>query len=1014
MTRPDTTRRSHHAPASIGGDSTLSDFDPEHEAMVSTRQIDHSDRLPDIPASLRTTPRGKSPVLDPEYTVDTSTIQHTFPQISDVESSGEDETDEFSIEIGRGMKRQHHQQQLHRGDDSRNSMLSIGNPSIRSSSPAIKLDLPATSTPPRSTLRNAKRAAADGNNLRKDAQIRRASQMQKENVDPQASRVRSMSGIPTEGRHTLSEMHIKAREAYDGSFIGDERPKNIAVNTRTTRFGNVSSQVAAAVENAQREGQLKESRRGKQSGSNYLPANPTYTLDTANSFLLPDMPNISELVSGVLEDGTPVFPRQMRPRTTRFVSPPAEDPEASQPQGHLPLETVPIPEDEKVLFVSLKLLQDKVADLEFAKSETERKLDDVRQENHLLRTEKARRQKEQHDRLKMFGGDEPEARASGAKSLQEKNKLEATTLALQNKLDIAERKIQVHEGALKSLSHERDSAITQLGVAYLNTQDVRRENETLKQENADLKARVATLTAFARQYAGNDTETHQSITKGYLDTEPITVNADENEGLTLRTSDSVQSLGKSKDQRTRTQTIRDGQRSGISGQIEKEMLKMAKEREDEDLFSLNLSRPSQANAKGAQPSLRSKAEKAEIRKQPNTGKQRKRVIVEEVDTTEVLEDVSEQVKSQTGAAEDFTVLSFIDDREIAQLRRRLEAERAARKQRQSVSKEAVTSSSGTSKRVASDPPRKSSLKEPKEKFPRTSSAVDEISMTGKTDLSEFEEHGTTRRRRHSDHSVASQHRHRKPIPELTSAFILPDITLHHADNAAQKPVRLSESAQKVLDNIARHDGKNCTVCKRLLPDGVTHDHDHDDNQRETITVPKPVPVSERMPEPSVYNEEPTMRPSQPPALALATVLKSLEDELSHLKMQLTTVQNAYTKHDASLSKRQRKSLSARIEKLVKEIDTKSDQIYALYDVLEGQKEDGHEMNEKEVEITLQSIGIDVQGGRLADITGTTDMSAKRTQPLQDSDEEDDDELPWEGIESTGEITGRTSGSRRRL
>lgn len=401
----------------------MSDFDPEHEAMVSTRQLDHSDRLPEIPASLRTTPRGgKSPVLDPEYTVDTSTIQHTFPQISDVESSGDDATDEFSIEIGRGMKKQQHQP-LHRGDDSRNSMLSIGNPSIRSSSPAIKLDFPATSTPPRSALRNAKRAAAaaEGSNLRKDAQIRRASQMQKENVDPQPSRARNMSGIPSEARHTLSEMHIKARDAYEGSFIGDERPKSIPVNTRTTRFGNVSSQVAAAMENAQREGQLKESRRGKHAGPSHPPANPTYTFDTANSFLLPDIPNISELVSGVLEDGTPVFSRQTRPRTTRFLSPPAEDPDASQPQGHLPLEVVPIPEDEKVLFVSLKLLQDKVADLEFAKSETERKLDDARQENHLLRSEKSRRQKEQHDRLKMFGGDEVEGRSSGARSLQEKN-----------------------------------------------------------------------------------------------------------------------------------------------------------------------------------------------------------------------------------------------------------------------------------------------------------------------------------------------------------------------------------------------------------------------------------------------------------------------------------------------------------------------------------------------------------------------------------------------------------------
>ncbi|KAH8700242.1 hypothetical protein BGW36DRAFT_337616 [Talaromyces proteolyticus] len=1008
MTRPyTTTRRSeHYSQASIGGDSTVSDFDPEHEAMVSTRQLDNSDKLPEIPTRLRG--RTNSLDLEPDYTVDTSTINRAFPQFSEVESSGEDETDDFSIEIGRGVKKQH------RGDDSRNSMMSIDNPSLRSSSPAIKLDYPATSTPPRSALRNSKRVS-EGSNLRKDAQIRRASQMQKENIDPQPSRPKHSAGASGEARRTLSEMHVRARETYDGSYIGDERPKSMPVNTRNTRFANVPSQIAAAVDSATRDAQGKESRRSKQFAPSNPPANPTYTIDTGThqSFLLPDLPNISELVSGVYEDGTPVFTRHPKPRTTRFVSPPVEDAEVSQPQGHLLLEAVPIPEDEKALFVSLKLLQDKVADLEFAKSETEKKLDDVRKENHLLRSEKARRQKEYHDRLRMFGGDEGEQGKSGTRSLQEKNKLEAANLELQNCLDIAERKIQVHESSLKSLSQERDSAVTQLGVAYLNTQDVRRENETLKQENADLKARVATLTTLTRQLAGYETETRQSLPQGNVDTEPITINTDENENFTQKTSDSAYAQVKYKDQRTHTRPMRDEPQGGVSRQIEKEILRMEKERQDEDLFSLNLSRPIQANLKSS--SSRSKAEKPESKKLPNTGKQRlKRVILEEADTTEPLVEISERVKASNDTDRDFTLLSFIDDREIAQLRKRLEAERAARKQRQSFSwKEQVTSTSTVAKRVASDPPRKSSLKEPKERFVRPSSALDDITATGRTELSGFEEHAGARRRRHSDHSITSQSRHRKPVSELTSAFILPDITLHHAGPTTHKPVRLSESAQKVLDTVARHDGKNCTVCKRLLPEGVGHDHDHDGTQRGTITVPKPIPVSERMPEPSIYNEEPTMRPSQPPALALATVLKSLEDELSHLKMQLATVQNAYTKHDASLSKRQRKSLSAKIESLVKEIDTKADQIYALYDVVEGQKQDGHEMNEKEVEITLQSIGIDVQSTRFADLTGATDDSTKRAQPLEASDEEDD-ELPWEGIESTAEITGRTTGSRRHL
>jgi hypothetical protein len=401
------------------GESTMSDFDPEHEALVSTRQLDQSQELPNLPASFRrasTAGKSPSPRLDPEYTIDTSAINRAFPEFSDVETSPDDQTeDDFSIEIGRGMK----SSGRNRRDDSRNSMMSIEN-SVRSSSPAIRLDFPATSTPPKSAMRSASKRALAGDALRKDAQIRRASQMQKENIDPLPQPSRSKNHTrPAEPRHTLAEMHVRARETYDGSYISDERPQNVPVNTRTTRFGNVSAQVAAAMESASRNTQPGDSRRGKREAA----PNPTFTLDTVTngSILLPDLPNISELVSGVYEDGTPVFTRQTRPRTTRFVSPPAEDMDMSQPRGHLPLQNLPIPEDEKALFVSLKLLQDKVADLELAKSEAEQKLQDAREENHLLKAEKSRRQKEQYDRLKLFGGEDGEQARGSTKLLHDKN-----------------------------------------------------------------------------------------------------------------------------------------------------------------------------------------------------------------------------------------------------------------------------------------------------------------------------------------------------------------------------------------------------------------------------------------------------------------------------------------------------------------------------------------------------------------------------------------------------------------
>jgi hypothetical protein len=364
------------------------------------------------------------------------------------------------------------------------------------------------------------------------------------------------------------------------------------------------------------------------------------------------------------------------------------------------------------------------------------------------------------------------------------------------------------------------------------------------------------------------------------------------------------------------------------------------------------------------------------------------------------------------------MLILIQAREIAQLRKTLEEERAARKQRQGASMRDSSNASLPVRRLSGPSlnlPRKSSLKTTKAAFPGPSSVNGDANTTGRTALTEdHQEVETECRRRRSDDSITSKSRRRRSPAEMTSAFILPDVTFRPLDLENHTPARLSESAQRVLDEVARHDGRNCTVCKQLLSPDVTHDHDMT-NSRETVKVPRPVPVSERMPEPSVYNEEPTLRPSQSPALALATVLKSLEDELAHLKMQLATCQNAYTKHDASLSKRQRKTIYRKIEQLLKEIDVKSDQIYALYDVLEGQKQDGHEMTEVEVEVTLQSIGIDVKASAAAakgDDTRPTVESFKNAVMTEEDTDDEDEELPWEGFESTADVTGRSVVSRR--
>ena len=264
-------------------------------------------------------------------------------------------------------------------------------------------------------------------------------------------------------------------------------------------------------------------------------------------------------------------------------------------------------------------------------------------------------------------------------------------------------------------------------------------------------------------------------------------------------------------------------------------------------------------------------------------------------------------------------------------------------------------------------------------------------------------------RRHSETSMDARRQRREQAKDgMTSAFILPDITI-------REPVpELSPAGEKVLEDLKNHNGQNCTICHQAI--GPQSSHHHDSAANQTIKIPKPIPVSDRMPVPSEHNDDPTIRPSQPPALALASVLKGLEDEMAHQKIQLVHYQNLYNGHDPALSKRQRKSVCAKIETLLKAIDLKADHIYSLYDVLEGQKQDGHEITEKEVEVTLQSIGVDVAdlGLRGGDLNDPLEHEPADRHPWDlESNDGSEDELPWEGIDSTAGTNKSSHGLERR-
>ncbi|RDW73436.1 hypothetical protein BP6252_07343 [Coleophoma cylindrospora] len=168
--------------------------------------------------------------------------------------------------------------------------------------------------------------------------------------------------------------------------------------------------------------------------------------------------------------------------------------------------------------------------------------------------------------------------------------------------------------------------------------------------------------------------------------------------------------------------------------------------------------------------------------------------------------------------------------------------------------------------------------------------------------------------------------------DLTSAFIIPDIVGLAKEDA--HPV-LSRSARGVLDDLCKHNAKNCTVCTRV----AIYDSKTDSQALAQIQIDKAVPVSKRMPQAEPYEEEPTLRPSVAPDFALDSVIKATKDELEHLKAKHVKLLNRYNAADASLGKRARKELIAELKEVSIARDAKEDMLYSLYDVLEGRKSD---------------------------------------------------------------------------
>ncbi|KAK6333062.1 hypothetical protein TWF718_010886 [Orbilia javanica] len=174
------------------------------------------------------------------------------------------------------------------------------------------------------------------------------------------------------------------------------------------------------------------------------------------------------------------------------------------------------------------------------------------------------------------------------------------------------------------------------------------------------------------------------------------------------------------------------------------------------------------------------------------------------------------------------------------------------------------------------------------------------------------------------------------LDELPSPPSSQQTVKRHISGTSTIPTQDYNDNAGAVDRLCIHNAHSCTICHRQSALEECQAKGHIANESFGVDVPEVVPVSQRMLDDSGLVEgEVTIRPSQPPKYALDKVVKQIQDELEHLKLEYKQVEAEYLACDPSLGRRKRKLLTNQLTEIVELMDKKADQIYALYDVAEG-------------------------------------------------------------------------------
>ncbi|KAH7135483.1 hypothetical protein B0J11DRAFT_160702 [Dendryphion nanum] len=461
--RPDPSLSSHASDSNPTQqfNTTSSDFFNNPDVLMSTQQRLDEDETNDLPRypNIRSTAkkintwqglRSEQPIPD------TSMVNKQF---NDFDHSFSDEED-LSIEQARGVRSNH-------------STPAKANNSLGGFNSLYDMTPPST--------RTRKSYAAETGSLRKDAQIRRAS---RNDLDVTSQRAGSARNSPAaigmdRKRPSLARLHAKVSE--DESSFMDERPPTVTLQAKSTRWGGPRSRQTSL----QMDGVADP---GTQNNTNQKSRPTTAQNATAQSFMLPDIPNLTELVSGVFEDGTPMFSKTT-PARSRFA-PPRKNGRAGGQSNYYPIDSLPIPDEEKAIFTSLQLLQERVATLENERAEAERKIEE--QEIEIIELRAASQARNGRDSA--LGSTDGEG-AGKTTWRVEKTRLETLVQSLRTNLARVERKVELADIEKNRRNAERDNMMTRLGVASQNFEELKQENQALSTENNALREEIDSLRA---------------------------------------------------------------------------------------------------------------------------------------------------------------------------------------------------------------------------------------------------------------------------------------------------------------------------------------------------------------------------------------------------------------------------------------------------------------------------------------------------------------------------------------